>query len=53
MTGHSWYDDVHVLMDDEPKITEFNYEDFIHPALLNKEFVGTPEFKKMIKVMNL
>ena len=51
--GSKWHDDEFVQFDSEPKITEFNYEQYIHPDVL--EAVGDPqsnEFKRLIKSMN-
>lgn len=31
LTGHNWYDDADMDMDMEHKITEFDYENYIHP----------------------
>jgi hypothetical protein len=40
-------------VDHEAKITEFNYEEFIHPELLKNMDTDSIEFKRMIKLMNL
>ena len=52
LTGMSWYDDARVREDLEEKITEFNYEKFIHPELLKGVDTKSPEFLEKIKVMN-
>jgi hypothetical protein len=40
-------------IDSEEKITEFNYEKFIHPEVLETMDTGSDEFKLMLKKMNL
>ena len=39
LTGSNWYDDARVIRDEEHKITEFDYENFIDTSLLTKEFM--------------
>lgn len=53
--GREWNADATIMFDDEKKITEFDYENFLPPALLNqnKDFIKSPEFKKMIRVLNM
>ena len=34
MTGKDWYDDANILIDEETKITEFDYENYLDPNLL-------------------
>ena len=48
----SWHSDFGVKIDPEVKITEFNYEQFIHPELLKTMNTESDEFKRMIKLMN-
>lgn len=52
MTGHNWHDDAQIAIDPETKITEFDWENYIDPQLIDPKLVGTPEFKKMIKILN-
>lgn len=53
MTGKEWYDDSRVKFDPEFKITEFDYENYINPLLLDKARTQDPEFKKLVKMLNL
>lgn len=50
--GVPWHWDDGVQVDHEAKITEFNYEEFIHPELLKTMDTDSVEFKRMIKLMN-
>jgi hypothetical protein len=50
--GMSWFDDALMREDQEEKITEFNYEKFIHPELLKNVDTKSPEFLEKIRVMN-
>lgn len=50
--GVSWDSDYGVRVDPEVKITEFNYEQFIHPELLKTMDTESVEFKRLIKLMN-
>jgi hypothetical protein len=52
LTGFNWYDDARIREDREEKITEFNYEKFIHPELLKGADTKSPEFLEKIKIMN-
>lgn len=52
LTGHNWFDDAQIHTDPETKITEFDWENYIDPELIDPKLVGTPEFKKMIKILN-
>jgi hypothetical protein len=52
LTGMNWYDDARIREDREEKITEFNYEKFIHPELLKGVDTKSPEFLEKIKIMN-
>lgn len=38
----SWYADSKVVIDEETKITEFDYENWIHPDLLPKDHASNP-----------
>ncbi len=42
-----------MILDEEHKITEFDYENYIDPALLTKDTTSSPEFKKLIKALNI
>lgn len=53
MYGLDYKDDTLTAFDMEEKITEFNYEKFIHPEVLATMDTGSNEFKMMIKRMNL
>lgn len=53
MTGKDWYDDSKMIIDEEKKITEFEYENFLHPSLLKNIDTDDPEFKKAIRALNL
>lgn len=52
LTGMNWYDDARVKEDREEKITQFNYEKFIHPELLKGVDTKSPEFLEKIKIQN-
>lgn len=52
LTGFNWYDDARLREDSEEKITEFNYEKFIHPELLKGVDTKSSEFLEAIKIMN-
>jgi phosphoglycerate-specific signal transduction histidine kinase len=52
MYGMNWFDDALTKEDTEEKITEFNYEKFIHPELLKGVDTKSPEFIEKIRVMN-
>lgn len=53
LTGSNWYEDAELLTDPETKITEFDYENYIDPQLLNPAAVQSPEFKNLVRVLNL
>lgn len=53
LTGNSWYKFADLETDLEKKITEFDYENYIDPALLKNIDTSDPSFKEMIKIMNL
>lgn len=52
MYGMNWFDDALIKEDTEEKITEFNYEKFIHPELLKDVDTKSPEFLEKIRLMN-
>jgi hypothetical protein len=53
MYGHAWDADLLTVQDDEEKITEFNYEKFLHADELARWDQDSDEFKEYIKVLNL
>lgn len=53
LTGNSWYKFSDLETDLEKKITEFDYENYIDPALLKNIDTSDPSFKELIKIMNL
>lgn len=53
MTGMNWNDDEQMEMDEEKKITEFDYENYIHPLLLKKVNTKSSDFKQTIRYLNL
>lgn len=53
LTGKSWYEDIGIEIDPETKITEFDYENYIDPTLLKGIDTSDPNFKKLIKGLNL
>jgi hypothetical protein len=53
LTGFNWYDDSQTLVDEETKITEFDFENWIDPQIINaREAAAQPEFLKLIRVLN-
>ena len=53
LSGSNWYSDARTLIDNETKITEFDYENYFDPQLLPKDATNSKEFKRLIKVLNL
>lgn len=54
LTGQNWYDDARTTIDAETKITEFDFENWIDPQVINaKEAAQQPEFLKLIRVLNM
>lgn len=53
MTGKDWHADSKMIIDEEKKITEFDYENFIHPSILKNCDKDDPEFKKTIRALNI
>ena len=53
MTGNEWYDYSDLITDPEKKITEFDYENYIHPRVLKNVKTDSEDFKTLIKVLNL
>lgn len=53
LTGTNWYSDSTTVIDQDTKITEFDYENFFDQQLLSKNATESKEFKRLIKVLNL
>ena len=51
--GRSWFFNYGQVMDDEEKITEFNYENFIPAEVLARYDTNSDDFKEMIRLMNI
>lgn len=53
--GRPWHYDAGVEFDEEHKITEFDYEKYFDPKLLNRnpDLVQSDKFKKFIRALNL
>jgi hypothetical protein len=51
--GKDWNTFAGVKFDQEEKITEFNYEKFIHKQILKNMDTTSDEFKNYIKMLNL
>lgn len=51
--GRTWYDDAQTLVDEEYKITEFDYENYIDTSLISRQAAETSEFKRLVRVLNL
>jgi hypothetical protein len=45
LTNRDWYSDDREIIDTEFKITEFDYENYFHPSLLEKTDTDSAEFK--------
>ena len=52
LTGADWFAKDYVEFDKETKITEFDYENYLHPDLLSRIDTSTPEFKNLVKHLN-
>jgi hypothetical protein len=52
MTGEDWFADSTVKFDREKKITEFDFENYLNPALLKGVDTTTPEFKEYVRKLN-
>jgi hypothetical protein len=51
--GSTWYDDIMVETDNEYKITEFDYENYLNPELLKDIDTSSKEFRDQIRLLNL
>jgi len=49
ITGNSWDAMNDLERDTEKKITEFDYENFIHPGMLKDVDTKSKEFKKYVR----
>ena len=52
LTGSNWNDDAGYKFDEEHKITEFDYENYLDPVLLKNVDTTSDSFKEFIKVLN-
>ena len=52
LTGKDWNSDLRVKFDQETKITEFDYENYLNPALLEGVDTQTEEFKNFVRALN-
>ena len=52
LTGDDWFADARFQFDTENKITEFEYEKFLNPALLANVDTSTPRFKEFVRILN-
>ena len=52
LTGSDWNSDLRVKFDQETKITEFDYENYLNPALLEGVDTQTEEFKNFVRSLN-
>lgn len=50
--GMGWHDDENIEIDEEEKITEFNYEKFIPAEVLATMDTDSESFKNLIRKMN-
>ena len=51
--GRDWFFKPHEMVDDEKKITEFDYENYLQPELVSGEDTDTEEFKRLVRLLNL
>lgn len=52
LTGRDYFEDARTIRDQEEKITEFNYQDFLNADLLKDIDTEGDEFKQFIKMLN-
>lgn len=52
LTGRPWYFKLGDMMDDEKKITEFDFENFIAKEILQQYDTSSDEFRDAIRVLN-
>lgn len=53
VTGFDWNEDKSLIIDNEKKITEFDYENFIPSEVIKRVNTKSQEFKKEIRLLNL
>lgn len=53
LTGKGWYDNEGITIDDETKITEFEYENYLNQHLLKNLDTKSNEFKRYVRSLNL
>jgi hypothetical protein len=53
LSGMNWYQDSTTNIDQDYKITEFDYENYIAPQLIPKDASESKEFKNLIRAFNL
>ena len=53
LTGRDWYDNDGISRDEEHKITEFDYENYLDPQTLKGVDTESKEFKHLIKALNI
>lgn len=51
--GKNWYHEASKLIDDEYKITQFDFENYFDKSLIPRNAQDSEEFKRLIKVLNL
>ena len=52
MTGSDWNDDLRVQHDLETKITEFDYENYLNPVLLEGVDTNSANFRDLVRSLN-
>ena len=52
LTGRDWHEDDTIREDNEFKITEFDYENYLDPELLKNVDTKSEEFKDLVKLLN-
>jgi len=52
LTGEDWHAHSRVNTDSETKITEFDYENYLNPALIKDMDTSSPEFKEFVHQLN-
>ena len=52
LTGEDWNAHARTVFDQETKITEFDYENYLNPELIKNLDTKTDEFKTMVRKLN-
>ena len=52
ITGRDWHEDSDMKEDNEFKITEFDYENYLSPELLKNVDTNTESFKDLVRMLN-